>query len=168
MKMLRKIDDSFETVILSVLVLAIVLVMLLQIICRYILNDSLTWSEEFCRYCYIYFMFIGTALSIKERSVLRVDAVISLLPEKVGKILAVIVDILVFLILIYLAYWSFPTIKSMYFKGGYSPALKLPVYIIYLSIPIGFILSILRYLQHFYRMIRGAARGERKGGENPC
>lgn len=56
MKILRKIDDKLETVILSVLVAAIVLVMLLQIICRYVLNNSLIWSEEFCRYCYIYFM----------------------------------------------------------------------------------------------------------------
>lgn len=168
MKILRKIDDSFETIILSILVLAIVLVMLLQILCRYILNDSLIWSEEFCRYCYIYFMFIGTALSIKEKSALRVDAIVSLLPEKVGKILSIVVDIIVFIMLIYLSYWSFPTVKSMYLKGGYSPALKLPVYIIYLSVPIGFILSILRYLQQFYRMIRDAINDRKKGGESSC
>lgn len=168
MKILRKIDDKLETVILSILVAAIVLVMLLQIICRYVLNNSLIWSEEFCRYCYIYFMFIGTSLAVKEKSTLRVDAIIFLLPEKVRKLLAVVVDVIVFLMLIYLAYWSFPTIKSMYLKGGYSPALKLPVYIVYLSIPIGFILSIVRYLQQFYRMLRDVVHNKREGGRDKC
>ena len=95
MKLLKKIDENFEKVILSLLVLAIVLVMLLQIICRYFFNSSLIWSEEFCRYCYIYFMFIGTALAVKERSELRVDAVVSILPEKARGAVNVVVDIVV-------------------------------------------------------------------------
>lgn len=164
MKLLKKIDENFEKVILSLLVLAIVLVMLLQIICRYFFNSSLIWSEEFCRYCYIYFMFIGTALAVKERSELRVDAVVSILPEKARGAVNVVVDIVVFIMLIYLSYWSIPMVQAMYHQGGYSPALKLPVFIVYMSVPIGFILSALRYLQKFYHMFKNASNKRRTGG----
>lgn len=166
MKLLKKIDENFEKVILSILVLAIVLVMLLQIVCRYFFNNSLIWSEEFCRYCYIYFMFIGTSLAVRERSELRVDAVVSILPEKARGVLNVIVDIAVFLMLVYLSYWSIPMVQSMYYQGGYSPALKLPVFIVYMSVPIGFILSALRYLQKFYQMFKTASNKKRNGGMN--
>lgn len=164
MKMLKKIDENFEKVILSILVLAIILVMLLQIVCRYFFNNSLIWSEEFCRYCYIYFMFIGTSLAVRERSELRVDAVVSILPEKARGAVNVVVDIVVFVMLIYLSYWSIPMVQAMYHQGGYSPALKLPMFIVYMSVPIGFILSALRYLQKFYHMFKNASNKRRTGG----
>ena len=162
MKVLKKIDENFEKVILSILVLAIVLVMLLQILCRYFFNNSLIWSEEFCRYCYIYFMFIGTALAVRERSELRVDAVASLLPKKARQVLNVMVDIVVFLMLVYLSYWSIPMVQSMYHQGGHSPALKLPVFIVYMSVPVGFFLSAFRYLQKFFLMFKDASNKSKK------
>lgn len=168
MKILKAIDENFEKVILSFLVFAIVAVMLLQIVCRYIFNNSLIWSEEFCRYCYVYFMLIGTSLAVKEGSALRVDAVASLLPKKAREILGVVVDIITFLMLLYLLYWSIPTVKMMYQKGGASPAMNLPMYILYMSLPIGFALSVFRYLQMFYRKLRNAGKKNPIGGEEPC
>lgn len=164
MKVLKKIDENFERVILSILVLLIVLVMLLQIVCRYIFNNSLIWSEEFCRYCYIYFVFVGTALAVREQSELRVDAVVSILPKKTRRALNVVVDVIVFLMLVYLSYWSIPMVWAMYQKGGSSPAMKLPMFIVYLSAPIGLILSTLRYLQKFYQMFKAALSGMKEGG----
>lgn len=53
MKVIKFLDRRLEEVILVLLLSCIVVIMLCQIVCRYVLNDSLSWSEEFCRYCYI-------------------------------------------------------------------------------------------------------------------
>ena len=58
MKVIKFLDRRLEEVILVLLLSCIVVIMLCQIVCRYVLNDSLSWSEEFCRYCYIWFMFV--------------------------------------------------------------------------------------------------------------
>ena len=49
MKAVKWLDKHLEEVILVLLLSLIVLVMLYQIVMRYVFNDSLTWSEEFCR-----------------------------------------------------------------------------------------------------------------------
>lgn len=48
MKVIKFLDRRLEEVILVLLLSCIVVIMLCQIVCRYVLNDSLSWSEEFC------------------------------------------------------------------------------------------------------------------------
>ena len=85
MKAVKWLDKHLEEVILVLLLSLIVLVMLYQIVMRYVFNDSLTWSEEFCRYCFIWFMFVGFSYSIRFDLDLRVDAIVNLLPVAVKK-----------------------------------------------------------------------------------
>lgn len=54
MKTLKFLDKHLEEFIMVLLLSSIVVIMLFQIIRRYIFNDSLSWSEEFCRYCFIW------------------------------------------------------------------------------------------------------------------
>ena len=85
MKVIKFLDRRLEEVILVLLLSCIVVIMLCQIVCRYVLNDSLSWSEEFCRYCYIWFMFVAFSYSIRFNLDLRVDAVLNLLPGALKK-----------------------------------------------------------------------------------
>ena len=75
MKVIKWLDKHLEEVFLVLILVAIVLVMLYQIIRRYVFNSSLTWSEEFCRYAFTWFIFIAYSYSIRLGSELRVDAV---------------------------------------------------------------------------------------------
>ena len=164
MKILRALDKNFEKWICGFLVAMIVLIMLMQIVMRYFFNTSLPWTEEFCRYCYIYFMFIGTALAAKENSSLRVDALVELLPKTVQKVLNILVDLVVTALLVYLFFGSVTMTRDLYGTGSYSPGLQLPMYLVYLSAPIGILLTILRYIQNLYYAITG----KQKGGEETC
>ena len=56
MKTLKFLDKHLEEFIMVLLLSSIVVIMLFQIIRRYIFNDSLSWSEEFCLYCFIWMM----------------------------------------------------------------------------------------------------------------
>lgn len=164
MKIWRQLDDNFEKWILGVLVALIVLVMLMQIVMRYFFNASLPWTEEFCRYCYIYFMFIGTSLAAKEGSSLRVDALVGMLPEKARKILSTLVHLFVLALLLYLFTGAVAMVQNLQETGGFSAGLKVPVYLVYLSAPIGFFLTILRYIQILYRIFTG----DKKEAEKEC
>ena len=94
MKIIKWLDKHMEEAILMILLGSIVVIMLYQIVRRYIFNSSLSWSEEFCRYCFIWFMFVANSFSIKLRSDLRVDAVLSALPGGVRKVVD-FVDLLI-------------------------------------------------------------------------
>lgn len=155
MKIWKCINENFEKWILGTLVALIVLVLLMQIVMRYFFNISLPWTEEFCRYCYIYFMFIGTSLAAKEDSSLRVDALVGAFPPKVQKVISLFVDVCVMLLLVYLLAGSIAMTRNLYATGGYSAGLKVPVYLVYLAAPLGFFLTLLRYLQKLYHVLTG-------------
>jgi TRAP-type C4-dicarboxylate transport system permease small subunit len=67
-KYLRKLDDLIEQifVILGAAFLAIVLVSCaLQVFTRYVLNNSLAWTEELSRYSVIWSTLMGSVLATK-------------------------------------------------------------------------------------------------------
>lgn len=90
MKTLKFLDKHLEEFIMVLLLSSIVVIMLFQIIRRYIFNDSLSWSEEFCRYCFIWMMFVAFSYSARLGSDLRVDALISMLPQGCRNIIEII------------------------------------------------------------------------------
>jgi len=153
MHILKWLDENIEKVLLGFFISAIVIIMLLQIVMRYLFNNSLPWTEEFCRYCYIYVMFIGMSFAIKEGSHLRVDALVELLPIRLREVIIVLVDLFVFALLVLMFVSSLTTVHDAYLVGNYSPGLKFPFFILYCSVPVGFGLSIVRYIENYIKKI---------------
>ena len=50
MKLLKKIDKNLERWVMFLLLAGMTLVLGIQIFCRFVLNNSLTWSEELARF----------------------------------------------------------------------------------------------------------------------
>lgn len=163
MKLIKFLDEHLEKMILGVLVGVINVVMLLQIVMRYVFNNSLPWTEELCRYCYIYFMFIGTAFAVKENSHLRVDSLLTALPKAARAILETVVDVVVTALLVFLFAASVRMVVSAYQVGNYSAGLKLPLYLLYLSVPLGFGLTVFRYVQRLVRKLGAKRRNDEEG-----
>ena len=64
MKKLRWTWDNFEEVLLCIIITVITLVSGLQVVCRYLFNNSLTWSEEVSRYLFVWTGFLTLSLSM--------------------------------------------------------------------------------------------------------
>ena len=147
MKVLKWLDRHLEEVILVFLLCCIVAVMLYQIVCRYIFNNSLTWSEEFCRYCFIWFMFVGISYSTRFDLDLRVDAIIHLFPAKVKKGLQFVGLFICLAIVSWLFINSFETVAAVARTGERSAGLHVSMKYVYLASVIGYGLGTLRYIQ---------------------
>lgn len=147
MKVLKTLDKHFEEFLSVLTLVGIVLVMMVQIVMRYIFNNSLTWSEEFCRYCYIWMMFLGFAYSAKLGNDLRIDAVIAMLPSGARKVMDIINLVLAAALSGFLFYHSFGTVSAVIMTGEKSAALGLPMYYVYAASVLGYGLATVRYIQ---------------------
>jgi len=160
MKVLKWLDKHLEEIMLCVLLAAIVVIMLYQIVRRYVFNSSLSWSEEFCRYCFIWFMFVAFSYSIRLKTDLRVDAVLGLLPAGVRRAVDFF-DLLVSLVVtVFLFYNSFGTVAYMMKTGETSSGLHLPMYYVYLSMVVGFGLASIRSVQRVIMEIQNLRKPE--------
>jgi TRAP-type C4-dicarboxylate transport system permease small subunit len=78
---------------------AIVVIMTVQVFARYVLNDSLIWAEELCRYLLIWVTFLFIGIGFQRGEFITIDVVPNLLTPRRRFFLRLIVTlpVLVFL-----------------------------------------------------------------------
>ncbi|WP_299880648.1 TRAP transporter small permease [uncultured Cocleimonas sp.] len=67
----------------------------LQFITRYILNDSLSWTEEIARYTLIMLAFVGSASNVRKHKHIFLEFFYRYLSAKAVKVIVLIVEVLV-------------------------------------------------------------------------
>lgn len=145
------IVDWYEKIgreLMLVIMLGTLLVLGCNIFLRYIFDVSISWALEISQDGYIYIVFIGTAISLKDDSHASVKFLYDRAPIKVKKVFFLI-NTLVMLIIVYIllvpgmqaviGYWAYRGINLPFLSTG----------AIYLSIPIcgaGILIIILKQL----------------------
>lgn len=135
---MKKIMDKLASVLESIggiAVIVMTLVVLLQVIMRYVFNRPLTWTEEFARYVFIYITFIGAGLLVYQRGHLYVEVVFNNLHPKTKSIVQLIIDIVVFGFSAYLIRSS--SVAMKFATGSKTTAMQIPAQYIGLSVMIG-------------------------------
>ncbi len=72
------------------------IVVFLQFFTRYVLNDSLAWTEEVARYVLILVTFLGSVSAVRRGSHITLEFVQRAVPPAYGKVLAVIAELVTF------------------------------------------------------------------------
>lgn len=148
MKILKRLDEHAEEVLLVILLVVISCVSLIQVIIRNIPSiPSLTWAEEFCRFCWIWSVFLSLPYTIRKGSMLRVCVLLDLLPSILRKVVNIMVDLITAASMGLLTYHSVSVVGSIMASGETSPAMLWPMWIVYSMMLIGFALATLRGLQ---------------------
>ncbi len=147
MKVLKWLDEHLEEYVLSGLLVVISVVMMLQVIMRYVFNSSLSWAEEASRYAFVWSALVSIGYSIKENSILKVDTLIEILPAGLKHLLIMLINIAVTLFFGYLFISSIPAVQRVMMTGQTSPALKIPLGWIYFAAIAGFFLATVRSIQ---------------------
>lgn len=152
------LDEDLEETILMVLLVAIAVVMMAQVIMRYFFRQSMSWPEEFCRFCFVYSGFISMGYCVRRGKMLKVDILVGFFPQALQKALDMISRIITLLFFAYLSFYAYQaTMNSM--RGGMkSTAMELPMWIIYASVLIGSALGLIRQIEDLYRFFRPAGK----------
>ncbi len=81
----------------------------LQFFTRYVMNDSLAWTEELATYCLIGVVFIGASMCVRKSRHIQVDLIYRYLPHGPARVLSTLVDLLRTAFLAYAAYliWKY-------------------------------------------------------------
>ena len=147
MKFLRKICDRVESCINVLLVTAAILMIvigLLQIIFRYVLQHSLSWSEETIRYLHVWVTTIGAAAVFYKGSFTSITIISDIIEKRSrisGKLLAILRYVFPF-IFYGILLWQGSSLASVYMKK-LSAATRIPMGLIYMCIPITGFLGVL-------------------------
>lgn len=152
MKFVKWLDDHFEEALLVVLLVFIACIELIQVVFRNLARipidgnpiKALTWPEEFCRFCWIWSVFLSLPFTIRKGSMLRVTVLADMLPNIGRKILNITVDLINMVVMGTLFFYSIGVVGSVREMAETSPAMRWPMWIVYSIMLVGFCLGTLR------------------------
>ena len=148
MKAVKWLDEHFEEAIIIFLLAVISIVELMQVICRNVPGiPALSWAEEMARYAWIVTVFISLPFTIRTSTTLRVTALVEAFPWKLTNIMNIIVDIVTAIVLGIMAWTTITVIGQVQAGGSVSPAMQIPMWLLYVVIFIGFAGGALRAIQ---------------------
>jgi TRAP-type C4-dicarboxylate transport system permease small subunit len=117
-------------VVMAILVIA-------QVVMRYVFNDPLDWSEEMARMIFISLAFVGIGAAYGRRRHMFIDALVILLPARARRAVEVAVVSIASAFLIAVIAISARSIAELYRMEVTTPALEWPMAYVYLVIPLG-------------------------------
>ena len=146
-KAIDKIFGYIEKYFVGALIIIFTLLMFCNVVGRYCFAHGIFFAEEASRYLNAWAVFIGIAAGIKYGSHIGIDAVVRFfVPEKGKKIVTIIAQLigLAFCLIVFVQ--GILLIQKLAKLNQITSAMQIPMWIPYLSVPVGMGMATIRYL----------------------
>jgi TRAP-type C4-dicarboxylate transport system permease small subunit len=128
------IDRGVEYAVAAIFA-AMCAVGLLQVFNRFVLNRSLSWSEEFQIYCHVWIVFLAIPIAYRHGAHLSVDSLRKLFPRRLGAVFDLFIELLWIWFAVALTWLSWKV--SEVAKLQSSPGLEMPMSYVYYGMVVG-------------------------------
>ena len=150
---LKWLDENAERWMLLFLYAFIVLVIAVEVIRRFVLLYSSVWGEETARYAFIYLVWIGAAVAVRDRAHIRIDVITHLLPPRGAALIYLLADILTVALACFAIYWSLDPVFVSWKYGNVTDGLRIIRVWFLIAVPFGFSIMLVRLGQSIWRDI---------------
>ena len=125
----------------------------LQFFTRYVMNNSLSWTEEIAANCLVVIVFFGSAMCVRLGRHITVDLLYRYVPAGMRRALEVLVDLISIGFFAYMSwlYWRYIDVVG----SERMVTIDLPRGIVFYTVFAAFVLMTLRALQRFVADLRG-------------
>lgn len=128
-------------------------IVFLQFFTRYVLNDSLAWTEEIARYGLMWVVFVGGAMVTRRNTHIAVELLSNVMkPGPLRSALLAFVDFVKLAFLGLLAFVSWTITARMHFQR--MTVFDLPMSYVYAGVALGCFLMLIRQAQNVWRNAR--------------
>lgn len=123
---------------------AVAIIAVVQVFFRYVVGASLFWSEELMRYLTIWAVFLVAGLSFSRGEMMGFTMAVDALPQGIRALAKFLVRIVVIAFLLVIAWYGFDF--AMRTAHDKAIALRLSMFWVHLSVPVGCVLLALHVL----------------------
>lgn len=135
---LKFILQNLEDLVASLFLIVTTVLVVVNIVMRYILNSGLVWSEEVATGCFVWSVFIGAVAVFKHRGHVGVDILVKRFPPMLQSAVRLLTDVILVVLNGYMAYLSVLYIQTSSTKM--TPVLGISSVYISASVLIAFVL----------------------------
>ena len=157
---MKKVWDNLEEFIIIPLIFAMSIIIFIQVIARYVFQNSLTWSEELARYLFVWLVYFSVSFTARRQKHIRIDAAINLYPKKLRPYVEILSEVIVLPFSIFIAVTGVTVFHKIAWSGQMSPAMGIPMQFVYAAPMIGLGLTAIRQVQTIVQKAKGLKNTE--------
>ena len=161
MRTVLKAVDKFQNAVnnlIAAVMMVIMVIILVQTVGRGI-SLSIPWSEEASRYLFVTMILLGINIGISQNMMVNIDMIDNFLSKGAKKVVCVIPEVIGLAVACMFFYSTFPMIKIGQFQK--SPALQLPMSVMYIIMAVGSALAVLATLIRLIRLFTDSDKEEK-------
>lgn len=139
---------QIDLFVISVALLLMIGVVFVQTFCRFVIFKSLSWSEELSRFLFVAIIVLGVNLAMTDHLFVRIEIIDNYLKGSAAVFMNLARRIVALFVNIIFVYSSYELIHI----GNYqtSPAMQIPMNLLYGIIFVGFILNVFAAMMDVY------------------
>ena len=154
MKVFRWLDEYLEAGLAGLLLAVIVALISVQVFMRYVMQHSLSWSEELTLWIFVWFIWLATSYAFKRRQHVKVALFHQMLSPRGQLYLNILTQVLIMGFMAVLIYQCITLMNMPFVARQHSVVLGMPIQYFYASAPVGAALSLLRLIQNLVADLR--------------
>jgi TRAP-type C4-dicarboxylate transport system permease small subunit len=163
--LVRLLLDRVEELIGGVAFVAMTAIVFVNVVSRYVFNDPIPGADELATLCFTWAVFVGAAAGVRQRLHIGIEFIVNWFPPRGRAALGLLVVGLMAFFAGLIGVYGVKLMLSGNFK--LTPVLQWPYTWIYLAVPVGATLMLVRLLpiaaEHLARL-RGAPGRELRSG----
>ena len=157
---MKYVWEHLEEFFIIPLMFAMSIIIFIQVIMRYVFQNSLTWSEELARYMFVWLGYFSVSFTARRGKHIRIDAAINLYPKKIRPYIEILSEIIVLAFSIFIAITGVTVFQKITWSGQISPAIGLPMQFVYAAPLVGFVLTAIRQIECIIKRIKNLNKPE--------
>lgn len=164
MKNLRRVSNAVNNVVSytgMILFVILIFACVAQVFFRFVLNNSLSWTEELARYCFIWMHMIGASLLIEANGHATVTVILDLMHGAVRKVFDILIELIILFNGVVMLHSGW--VLSYSSRNNLSTAMSVPMWMINSSVAVGGLLLVFQALVRIAVVLAGEQTQE--GGE---
>ncbi|HKL01875.1 MAG TPA: TRAP transporter small permease [Desulfotignum sp.] len=140
------IVNAFEVCSLVLCVGALTVLLIANFIAREFFT-SIYFAEEISEFLVIFTTFVGVSYGVRRARHIRMGAILDMMPKAIEKLLILLISAVSAFVMFFMASASWEYLMHSLHKAHETPALKLPYWIFYVIMPVGFFMAGLQYIR---------------------
>jgi TRAP-type C4-dicarboxylate transport system permease small subunit len=140
------------------------ILLFIQVVMRRVFGNSLTWSEELARYIFIWLIYFGISYGAKAMKHIKIEAFLAVFPRRIRPLVKILGALLFLVFALFIIYTAFELVQKQIKLKQRSPAMHVPMWVVYSAPLCGFILTSIRQIQVIILHIRSLKEEEETNG----
>lgn len=138
--------DGFETGSLIICVGLLTALLIANVVAREFFT-SIYFAEEISEFLVIFTTFSGLSYAVRKARHIRMGAFLDMMPASLEKAFIIFISVVSSAVMFIMAVASYDYLMHAIMRAHHTPALRVPYWIFYVIIPIGFFMAGIQYIR---------------------